>query len=390
MLENVINHNICTGCSACLFNCPKKCIVMEYDSEGFLYPVKTSECIECGMCMKVCPRINPQQSEVEVAQIAYAAVSQDSKIWEKSASGGAFTEICKAWKNDKTVFVGATWDGFRVVHKIVNYFDIGKLSKSKYLASELGNVFIEIKRYLVEGFRVVFSGTPCQVAGLKSFLKKDYENLLLVDLICHGVGSPSVFQDCIKQTEKDLGCCIDSYEFRHKDKVFVQDHIQKVTTKGKKILLENDRYMQLFTEQHCLRKSCGKNCIYRTKNRQGDITIGDFKGLTMVFPELLGSKKNYSTIVINTEKGLSLIEILNENMIMRECSIDDIEKYNPLFARHTYFSEKRDAFFEEYKEDRVEAILNWTTPATVYNRGVKRLFDVLPVSIRKKMRNRKR
>ena len=148
--------------------------------------------------------------------------------------------------------------------------------------------------------------------------------------------------------------------------------------------------MQLFTKQHCLRKSCGKNCIYRTKNRLGDITIGDFKGLTKIFPNLIGCKKNYSTIVVNTKKGEKIIELLNINMQILECSIQDIEKYNPLFSRHTYFSEKRDDFFEAYKKNRLEAIKSYTVPANIYRRGVKYLFDILPVKLRKELHNIKR
>lgn len=291
MNKNIIDNDLCTGCGVCMLECPKKCITMKMNDEGFLYPFKSDQCINCGICTNTCPRINPKNVESNFKKQAYAALSRNTTIWKNSASGGAFTEICKAWNNNKTVFVGAAWKGLKVEHRIVNYNELYRLNKSKYMSSELNTIYIEIKKYLTNGFRVVFSGTPCQVAGLKTFLKKEYDNLLLIDLICHGVGSPKVFSDCIRQTEIDLGCTIQSYEFRHKERVFVQDHIQKITNGNKNKLLENDRYMQLFTKQHCLRKSCGKNCIYRTKNRQGDITIGDFKGLINVFPKLNGTKK---------------------------------------------------------------------------------------------------
>lgn len=390
MNKNIIDNDLCTGCGVCMLECPKKCITMKMNEEGFLYPFKSDQCINCGICTNTCPRINPKNVESNFKKQAYAALSRNTTIWKNSASGGAFTEICKAWNNNKTVFVGAVWKGLKVEHRIVNYNELYRLNKSKYMASELNTIYIEIEKYLNNGFRVVFSGTPCQVAGLKTFLKREYDNLLLIDLICHGVGSPKVFNDCIRQTEIDLGCTIQSYEFRHKERVFVQDHIQKITNGNKNKLLENDRYMQLFTKQHCLRKSCGKNCIYRTKNRQGDITIGDFKGLINVFPKLNGTKKNYSTVVINTEKGSRIVNTLKENMILLECTINDIEKYNPLFAKHTYFSEKRDVFFDEYKNNPLDTIKKWTISASEYKRGIKLLFDILPVNIRRIIRIRKR
>ena len=388
-MKNIIDHNICTGCGVCFAVCPCKCITMERNEEGFLYPQKNDLCINCGLCVKKCPRINKIKTSTTVKKRAFAAVSKDSRIWRRSASGGAFTEICRIWNTEKSVFIGAAWDGFRVVHKAVDFSNLTQLNKSKYLASELENIFYKIRDYLSNGYKVVFSGLPCQVAGSRKYLNRDYDNLLLIDLICHGVGSPSVFVDCIKITEMDIDCKIDSYEFRYKGKVFTQDHIQKITSGKRKILLENDRYMQLFTKQHCLRKSCGKNCIYRTKERMGDITIGDFKGLTKVFPNLIGSKKNYSTIVVNTKKGQKIIESLKDNMDLLQCSIEDIENYNPLFARHTFFSEKRDDFFDAYKKDRYESIKSWTVPANRYKRGIKCLFDILPLTLRKKIRERR-
>lgn len=385
MVESVIDLSLCTGCGACEHICPIKCITMEYNSEGFLYPVKGSSCIDCGLCVKRCPRMNESPQTKNHEQRAYAAVSKSKITWKKSASGGAFVEICRVWKNDKTIFVGAAWEGFKVVHKIVDFNNIHRLSKSKYLFSEMGQIFPKVKKYLNEGYRVVFSGTPCQVAGLKAYLKVEYENLLLIDIICHGVGSPKVFEDCIKQTEIDLNCTIDSFEFRYKGNVFAQDHIEKIKSNKNEILIQDDRYLQLFIQQHCIRKSCGENCIYRTKKRQGDITIGDFKGLMEVFPDLLGGKKNYSVIVANNSKAERIIKSLENYMNIRECSINDVEKYNPIFAHHTYFSKERDNFFSEYINKPMDTIRKWTTPGKIYHRGIKCLYDALPIMIRKKI-----
>lgn len=163
---------------------------------------------------------------------AYAALSKDKKIWKRSASGGAFSEICKAWGDSETLFAGAAWDKLSVHHIcIYNYNDIIKLCKSKYVASNLENTFDEIKEHLESGKKAVFCGTPCQVAGLKSFLGKEYNNLLLIDLICHGVGSPSVFSTCIKILEEQFNDEIMSYTFRSKGSTYEMDYIQKLQMK---------------------------------------------------------------------------------------------------------------------------------------------------------------
>ena len=142
--------------------------------------------------------------------------------------------------------------------------------------------------------------------------------------------------------------------------------------------------MQLFIRQDCLRSSCGENCLWRDENRQGDITIGDFKGLYNIFPELVGTKRNYSTIIFNTEKGKSILSSIRKNMQLLPCDIDNIKVYNPLFYRHTYFSKNRDAFFAEFVKNPQKAIQESTTPSKLYRRSLKgRVFDFLPCSIRR-------
>ena len=181
----------CTGCSACYNICPTKCITMEKDEEGFLYPIASDRCVHCGKCETVCSAVNKKNDGGSTLPEAYCALTKDNKVWKQSASGGTFTEICKAWNIGDSVFCGATWNGLNIEHKCVQGIgNIGLLRRSKYVASDTKNVFREVKDYLIVGKRVVFCGTPCQVAGLKLFLGKEQENLLLIDLICHGVGSP--------------------------------------------------------------------------------------------------------------------------------------------------------------------------------------------------------
>lgn len=380
MLSFTLTKGDCTGCSACMAACPVDCITMENDEEGFWYPKSSDSCINCGKCEKVCPVLKHEATANEYPQSAYACLSKDDNIWRRSASGGAFTEICMAWGDESTIVVGASWDGFDV-HQVCieGVHNIASLCKSKYVASHPENTLREIKSYLQKGKKVIYCGTPCLVAGLKSFLGKDYSNLLTIDLICHGVGSRTVFKQSVLKISNDLKEEIKHYEFRAKRKLYETDHITSVTTETKLIYLVNDPYMQLFLSQNALRPSCGKNCVFRNPKRQGDLTIADFKGLFQVFPQLFGSKRNFTAVVSNSQKGECVVETLQKTTTIYETKVSNIVKFNPLFERNTWFSKDRDAFFQDFVKDPRLAISKWTVPHTIYRPSLKRrIYNFLP------------
>lgn len=380
MLSFTSNKGACTGCSACMAACPVDCITMQNDEEGFWYPVSSEACIDCGKCEKVCPVLKHDKTANHYKQSAYACLSKDDDIWRRSASGGAFSEICLAWGDSQTIVVGAAWDGLDVHHICVKGVgNIMALCKSKYVASHPGNSFREVKKYLKEGRRVIFCGTPCQVAGLKSYLIKTYDNLLTIDLICHGVGSPTVFKTAIEKIQKELGVRISHYEFRAKRRMYETDYISSITTdKGIKYL-SNDPYIQLFLSQNALRPSCGKNCVFRDSNRQGDLTIADFKGLLEVFPQLFGTKRNYTAIVSNSSKADKIIELLKSSTEIHETDLSNIAKYNPLFERNTWYSKDRDNFFKDFVINPHCALDKWTTHSTIFTPSFKRrLYNFIP------------
>ena len=375
----------CSGCAACYSICPKHCISMQRDEEGFDYPVITSpeECIDCNLCEKVCPINN--EIKVSSEQRAFAALSKSYSIWHRSASGGAFSEICRAWGDDKTLVVGAAWNGLYVHHiGVIGVENIKPLCNSKYVSSHIEETFKEIKAYLKTG-KVIFCGTPCQVSGLRSFLRKDYDNLLTIDFICHGVGSPSVFETCTKLIGKQAGHDLKSYSFRVKRKNHELDYLTLLTFETGREYVVDDQYIQLFFKQLCLRPSCGQNCKYRGKDRRpGDFTVADFKGLTNIFPDLKGTKRNYSSIITNSTKANKIMPYIEKNMFCRAVSIDDIVRYNPLFDHHTWFSKERNNFFNEFVNSPEATIQKWTRPYTVYSYTLKRkLFDSSPVFLRK-------
>ncbi len=385
MLSFTKNKSECMGCSACMAACPVDCITMHYDEEGFWYPQSSDACINCGKCERVCPLPKTDNTANHGQQKAFACLTKDDKIWRRSASGGAFSEICLAWGDSKTIVVGAAWDDFKVHHVCVEGVqNIQSLCKSKYVASYPENTFREVKDYIKQGRKVIYCGVPCQVAGLKSFLNQDYENLLTIDLICHGAGSPNVFESAIHKMEKQFDDKISSYEFRSKRSTYEMDYLSSINLFKSKVYIVNDPYIQLFLKQNCLRPSCGEHCKFRNKNRQGDLTIADFKGLSKVFPELLGSKRNYSTIVTNNKKGEEIIPLLMDRMVVLRCDVAEIGKYNPLFERQTWFSKDRNQFFGDFISDKDSALDKWTTEAVVYQPTLKnKIFNILPVSIRK-------
>lgn len=381
MLSFTKDKSLCTGCAACMSACPVSCITMINDAEGFKYPISSDKCIECGLCQRICP-IENEPSHTEIIQpIAFACASKDAKVWRRSASGGAFIEICRVYGDDKTIIVGAAWDGLDVKHICIEGIEnIAPLCKSKYVASDTSNVLRPIKTHLAEGRKVIFCGTPCQVAGLKAYLGKEYENLLTIDLICHGVGSPAVFKEAVKATGAQLSIEIKEYQFRAKRKVYETDHLQLVReNKNKAIYLTQDQYIQLFLSQLCLRPSCGHNCQFRNMMRQGDITLADFKGMRTIFPDLAGSKRNYSTVVANTSKGNSVVELLRDTTDLRSITIEDVIKFNPLFAKQTWSSNDRDEFFSDFVNSPQSAILKWTKPANLYHPTfVRRIANIAP------------
>lgn len=367
MLKFNLKKENCMGCSACYSVCPIKCISMQADEEGFLYPTASDTCIDCKLCEKVCP-VNNTKDENPYTKKVFAAVSKDKRIWKRSTSGGAFSEIIRSYADDNTLIAGAAWDGFKVHHtSVVGFENIAPLCKSKYISSAIEDTFCEIRKHLLEGKKAVFCGCPCQVDGLKRFLRKDYENLLTIDLICHGQGSPLVFQEFIKTLCIELGDEIKSYEFRTKRWIIEDEYMSKVVGKKKTYYFVKDRYQQLFLSQDILRPACGDNCRYRNQCRPGDLTIADCRGLTKIFPDLIGHKHNYSTIVCNTAKGYSVAQKLSKSMDMRAYTIDDVIKYNPLFDHHTFASENRNKFFEEFIKAPQDTIKKHTAP------GIKKI-----------------
>ena len=213
------NKENCSGCHACFAACPRKCITMLADEEGFFYPqVNTQECISCGKCKAVCPILTSQKEIREEKPDAYAVINRQEGVREKSSSGGVFYALASTIIEKNGVVFGAAFDGRnQVVHTFIDKEkDIWRLMGSKYVQSKIGDTYLQIKSFVQAERVVLFVGTPCQIAGLKAFLGREYENLLCVDIVCHGVPSPKLWDKYVKYQEKRYGGKAERIFFRDK------------------------------------------------------------------------------------------------------------------------------------------------------------------------------
>lgn len=345
----------CTGCTACQFVCPVHCIFLRTSEEGFLKrEIDVSHCISCGRCNSVCPV--QTKSIGESARYCAAAITKNRHTWFQSSSGGAFTEICRAVveraKNSEVYIFGAAWrERDYVQHICINSLDqISPLQKSKYIQSNLSDSFPKAKERLDAGHWVVFSGSPCQIAGLRNYLSKKYEKLITIDFICHGVGSPKVFSSFLVEYEALLNSRIEKYTFRHKvfrlkDKILHRSMLL-MKNGGKKVLIE-DPYIKLFVNQYCINNCCNGRCDFRGPERFSDFTIADFRGGKEIFPEK-EFRHTMSTLLINTNKGLFYLPLLSQKMDLFPFDVGYVGKFQDAYCDKGNVNQDRGAFFSEF------------------------------------------
>ena len=343
----------CSGCNACAAACPKNCIKMISDNEGFLYPsVDENICVKCGLCDKICPILNNKlNSSHSFESTAFAAINKDDEIREKSSSGGVFTLLAEEVLNRNGVVFGAAFvDNFEVGHICVdNLEDLAKLRGSKYVQSKIGNTYIQAKEYLENGREVLFSGTPCQIEGLLSFLNKTYDNLITQDIICHGVPSPMVWKKYVDNRTTLAGASVRRISFRHKNYGWKKYSLSFSFENDKEYLcqLGADPFMNIFLHDLCLRPSC-YNCAFKYKYRKSDITLADFWGVQNIVPQM-DDDKGTSLLIIHSNKGQILTDKIKEKMVIEEVDLDEAIEYNPAMVRSVAKSKRRIKFLKAIK-----------------------------------------
>lgn len=311
----------CCGCGACLNICPRNAIRMAADECGFLYPkIDVDLCVGCRKCTSVCAFQNINENNTPLN--TYAAVSQNKEQAVKSASGGIFASLAEDYINKGGIVFGAAFDEKRgVSHRSINKTEmLYLLQGSKYVQSKIGNTYKETKELLNSGRKVLFSGTPCQIAGLKSYLGKEYDGLLTVDIICHGVPSEKIFQSYLRFIEDKYEGKLTDFTFRDKNigwGINGKAVFENQAGKKKKVTLwqSGSSYLFYFIKGWIYRENCYR-CKYAGAHRPGDITLGDYWGIEKQHPEFLSDgwdeSKGISVVIANTEKGKVALEGLQE------------------------------------------------------------------------------
>ena len=306
----------CCGCTACVNICPVDCIAMQADEEGFLYPhIEKDKCIECNQCAVVCPINNNPKSSAKVD--AVCARAKDLNIVRESTSGGFFTPIAQYVLDNDGIVVGAICNKNNTIeHIIVNHSNKEELEKyrgSKYVQSELGNMFSTVKSELEKGTKVCFSGTPCQISGLFNYLKKDYENLITIDMICKGVPSPKLWKKYVDFKEKKYNSKIKQVSFRKKTYGYHSGTMELLFENGKKYCGSGrvDYYLKSFYKDICSRPSCYE-CSFKSDKHPSDYTIFESWHASTVVPGLKDDNLGYTSVLINSDKGRTLFSQIKD------------------------------------------------------------------------------
>ena len=387
----------CTGCMACGNACRHGAIEFVQNEEGFLHPkINVEKCVECKMCVRACPILTPcSPAGTQEDKQVFAAWAKDEEIRMESSSGGVFSVLAKNMLSGGGIVFGAAFDeNFKLRHiGIEDEKSLEKLRGSKYVQSEIGDAFVRVERFLKSGRNVLFSGTPCQIAGLRMFLRKSYENLLTIDIVCHGVPSPLVFQSYKTWLELQLGRPLGAYKFRDKrwswknfntkasplggrklqhESLFANndresDNAENLSsnfshTKGKfqhesplkaerdGTLLgtwQEDPWMRGFLREYFLREGC-HSCRYTNTDRPADITLADYWG----YRSRIGFRdddKGISMVMLNSLKGREAFERIKLGLVFCETPIVEAVRGNPALSRCFAPSPLRAVFWEDFK-----------------------------------------
>ena len=369
---HIFDKQNCCGCNACVQKCPKHCITMHEDDEGFLYPkVDLSKCIDCHLCEIVCPCLN--QGKTHEPLTCYAAMNTNGDSRKQSSSGGIFTAIAEKIIVSGGIVFGASFDEkWQVNHAYVeNIEELAAFRGSKYVQSRIGATFKQAESVLKKGRKVLFSGTPCQISALNHFLRKEYDNLLTVEVVCHGVPSPKIWREYLESLHlTNIG------NISHKDKStgWRGYSITIYDTTGSILLTERaseNKYMMAFNRNLTLRPSCFY-CPAKSGKSRADITLADYWGIEHFVPQI-DDNKGTSFICANTEKGKALVEMLN--LQIEQVDYTKSICYNPCIVKSTNEPVDRKLFWNNYRQIGINALISLRKQKqNIFKRVIKQII----------------
>ena len=380
----------CCGCGACANICPKHCIRMIENDEGFLYPqIQEENCVNCGACEKVCP-ILQKASAQDSRREARAVVHQDQDVLMKSSSGGLFSALAdEIIARGGCVFGAAFTADFSRVHHIMaeNLEDLCALRGSKYMQSDLEYCYPAVRKQLDQDRWVLFTGTPCQIAGLKAYLGRDHERLICADVICHGAPPSLLWRSYLKHIQKKLDGEVIAVNFRDKTDGWKKYGVKITAENGKiyRCAMGKDPYLRMFLKNVCLRESC-YHCGVKENGFFSDITMGDLWGVDQILPEI-NSSLGVSLAVVHTEKGRLLFEQITRSMSVFSVDFEQALLHNTALMKSVRRPDERNHFFSDldkfswnklerrYAKDRIGTVVRRmisTSPAGTLKRAIIR------------------
>lgn len=367
-----IETNECIGCGVFAEVCPANCIRMVDDDEGFLVPsIDAAHCLHCRKCEQRCPVAHLESGSVPVRCVAAKAKESNKKEALSSSSAGVFYFLAKDFIQRGGVVYGAAFSNeLTVQHIRIDKLDeLWQVQGSKYVQSRIDGVFSQVMDDLKDGRSVLFSGTPCQVAALNKMVEhKDKSNLYTVDLICHGVPSPKLFQLYLRWLELKHNAVIENFSFRASEKPWGGLYYRKAVFWQEKTQIVPhtlDPYYIAFIQAHSYRESC-YICPFANQQRQGDMSLGDYWGIEISLPEFAKEGDKVSAVLVNTEKGEILLQRLNETMMIEETSIEDIARQNKNLLHPSARGKYREKIYDYLKQDNFAAIVSLLLPAPIY------------------------
>ena len=342
------NKTLCSGCRACEQACPLNCIDVKADEEGFLYPeADMQKCINCGLCEKICPVLN--KSDFHHPIRAYGCINKNDTVRKDSSSGGIFYLLAEYVISQNGVVFGAKFDDkFNVVHDYAETVEeMQKFQGSKYLQSNVQDTYKKAKEFLDMNRLVLFTGTPCEIGGLKAYLKKDYENLICQDIICHGTPSPKVWQKYVEFRERNESSKMAFVFFRHKKYGWKRYSVQLKFENSDEYItsLKDDLYMRSFLHNLSLRPSC-YSCAFKGCERGSDITLADFWGVENLYPNLFDDKGT-SLVIVNSVKGENILNAIKNKIVLEQVDFEKSISFNSAYSKSVSKPDNRDVFMKE-------------------------------------------